>query len=287
MTDNNETLSQIEQHLSALDELFREVTLDAKYVHALEAENAELRMENEKLKQKGIQQARKNERARDAKEWSKTDAILRMFRNRELQAILVAEPRLIPIVMSAASQENTVGYHRITRYYYLKAKVLPLVGWESKNRVLKTQEAYDEVIGTIDDLLPPDDTDLYPDDVYPGSVGYSEEREQAKAEYHSRVEAMKEKYNRDRHFELKDSGIHFYMVQLSPKEYDNRFIIKNGRTLLKTLSELKIEQMEDDEEEDVENIVEEVWPLQRYIMTEKGELSPCQKIIEHSHATSK
>ena len=77
--------------------------------------------------------------------------------------ILMIEPRIRDVIATAAAQINTPGYNRIRTYVELRNRTTHLVGWMAHEPKLKTSICYDVVIRTIDDLLPPDDVDLYPD----------------------------------------------------------------------------------------------------------------------------
>lgn len=95
--------------------------------------------------------------------WSKNAALSRMKTNARLAEILRLEPRLEPIIRAAAQRSNGPGYDRIWAYRDLRDQSFSLVGWHAAHPDLRTMEDYDVVIRTIDDLLPPDDVDLYPD----------------------------------------------------------------------------------------------------------------------------
>jgi len=95
--------------------------------------------------------------------WSKKTAIERMNHNQALQDILQLEPRLRAVIEEAREQRNNKGYHRIRRYTELKRKIASLVGSQAEKEELRSSEAYEIVRSTIDDLLPPDSVDLYPD----------------------------------------------------------------------------------------------------------------------------
>ncbi len=97
------------------------------------------------------------------KQWTKSAALARVSSNERLKALVSREPRLKPIIDSAAAQQNTPGYHRINTYYALKKRASALVGWESPNPALNQTEHFDPVMDAIIDLLPPDDSDLYPE----------------------------------------------------------------------------------------------------------------------------
>lgn len=101
------------------------------------------------------------------KKWTKKSAIARMHNNPLLQQVLQVEPRIRPILEEAEQQKRGGGYHRIRKYIELKRKASRLVGWDSQNKELRTQEFYSAVISTIDDLLPPGDVDLIPSGAHP------------------------------------------------------------------------------------------------------------------------
>ena len=93
--------------------------------------------------------------------WTKSAAIDRGNRNRVLQEALRLEPRLEAIIEEAQSQRRAKGYNRIRKYIELRNKVIPLVGSLAKNPALNRRDYYDAVRETIDDLLPPDEVDIY------------------------------------------------------------------------------------------------------------------------------
>jgi hypothetical protein len=95
--------------------------------------------------------------------WTKQAAIVRMTNNPLLEEVLRIESRLRPIIEEAKSQRKTIGYNRIRRYIELRNRVIPLVGDLAENGLLRKRECYDVVRDTIDDLLPPDEVDIYPD----------------------------------------------------------------------------------------------------------------------------
>lgn len=95
--------------------------------------------------------------------WTKLAALERYRSNVRLRDVISIEPRIQPLLESAAVQENEPGYHRIHTYDSLKTAACSLVGVTAENPQLRTSAAYDLVVGAIADLLPPDDVDLYPD----------------------------------------------------------------------------------------------------------------------------
>jgi len=97
------------------------------------------------------------------KEWTKAAAIKRLNDNKPLHNILIIEPQLNSVIEAAKKQENVEGYHRIRRWYKLKAHMNYLVGFEAKNTQLRTMQHWDVVSKAVNDLLPPDDVDLYPE----------------------------------------------------------------------------------------------------------------------------
>ena len=186
--------------------------------------------------------------------WKKRDAVQRALANQELQQILSAEPGLVPIVMAAAEQRNTVGYDRSQRYSHLKHQAERLVGWFAKNAALRSSPAYDVVIETIADLLPPDDADLYPD-----GVGCPPARQRAREDYYARLDALAARYSADPHMELRDDGVHTYIVRLGEQEYSRRFTL-DGRVQAYTLGSLLEKEFDREQQEEGEDIVEELWP---------------------------
>jgi hypothetical protein len=96
-------------------------------------------------------------------QWTKRAAIDRGNRNRVLQEALRLEPRLEAIIEEAQSQRRAKGYNRIRKYIELRNKVIPLVGSLAENPALNRRDYYDAVRETIDDLLPPDEVDIYPE----------------------------------------------------------------------------------------------------------------------------
>jgi hypothetical protein len=95
--------------------------------------------------------------------WTKDAALNRYRTNSDLQAVVTLEPRVRPLLESAAARLNGPGYNRIREYDRLKTAAMHLVGDGSENPHLKTHKAYDLVVRAIDDLLPPDDVDLFPE----------------------------------------------------------------------------------------------------------------------------
>lgn len=95
--------------------------------------------------------------------WSKKAAIKRMNSNNRLQEILEIEPRLKAVLQEAADCQNQNGYDRIRKYSALRNSLYTLVGWKAEKPGIRSQEDYTLMIRTIDDLLPPDDVDLFPD----------------------------------------------------------------------------------------------------------------------------
>jgi len=95
--------------------------------------------------------------------WTKRAAIERMDRNLVLQQALRLEPRLEAIIAAATSQRRAKGYHRVRRYVELRNQAIPLVGAMAENPALNKAEYFEAVVHTLDDLLPPDGTDIYPD----------------------------------------------------------------------------------------------------------------------------
>jgi hypothetical protein len=95
--------------------------------------------------------------------WTKKGAVRRMRENEKLQEILRIEPRLWPIINEAVAQRRNKTYQRVRMYIALRNRVVPLVGWYAEREELRTTEQYRLVIDTIVDLLPPDETDLWPE----------------------------------------------------------------------------------------------------------------------------
>jgi hypothetical protein len=95
--------------------------------------------------------------------WTKKAAISRMENNSLLQQALDLEPKLKPIIEEARDQRNKRGYDRIRKYIELRNRTSKFVGWLAEDEKLRTTEFYDVVRETIDDLLPPDKSDLHPD----------------------------------------------------------------------------------------------------------------------------
>jgi hypothetical protein len=95
--------------------------------------------------------------------WSKKAAIERMNSNQELQNIMQLEPGLKSVIEEAQAQRNVKGYNRIRQYTELKGKIAFFVGNLATKENLRSTEVYEVVRNTIDDLLPPDSADLYPD----------------------------------------------------------------------------------------------------------------------------
>jgi hypothetical protein len=95
--------------------------------------------------------------------WTKKAALSRMQTNARLADILHLEPRLEPIINYAAQCQNEIGYDRFVTFWTLRNQSVALVGWHAELPELRSTEDYEVIIRTLDDLLPPDDVDLYPD----------------------------------------------------------------------------------------------------------------------------
>lgn len=98
-----------------------------------------------------------------SKKWTKEQAIKRVREDKLLQEIIAIEPRVLDIISQAEAQVNRPGYHRIKTYNGLKGLIKSLVGFNAEKKELRTMVHYDIVVKAVNDLLPPDDVDLFPD----------------------------------------------------------------------------------------------------------------------------
>jgi hypothetical protein len=96
-------------------------------------------------------------------QWTKKAAVDRVNDDPLVQEAMCLEPRLVAVIKEAMHQKRTRGYNRIQKYIELKNRATALVGQFAEVEQLRTQEYYDAVRGAIDDLLPPDHTDLFAD----------------------------------------------------------------------------------------------------------------------------
>lgn len=95
--------------------------------------------------------------------WTKKDAMARFRANKLTQKIVRQERNVAQIIEKAKVQRIEPGYHRIRTYIDLRNEVELYVGWFAQNKALATTEAYDVIVSSIVDLLPPDHIDLYRD----------------------------------------------------------------------------------------------------------------------------
>ena len=96
------------------------------------------------------------------KQWTRQGARVRMGKNKLLKRIMRDNSIIRNIIAEANQQKNKPGYHRIRTYLRLRDDASNQVGWDATKCWSTPEDDYDAVIGTIDDLLPPDDVDLYP-----------------------------------------------------------------------------------------------------------------------------
>ena len=88
--------------------------------------------------------------------WRKKDAIQRAQSNEVLQEVLRIEPRLVAVIDEAKRQRSVRGYDSVGKYIELKNRALRLAGCLAEKEELRTNKAYDAVMRTVYDLLPPD-----------------------------------------------------------------------------------------------------------------------------------
>ena len=94
---------------------------------------------------------------------SKIQAIRDMVNNKRLQEILEIEPLLALTLEEAMAIRRNPEYDRVRTYIRLRNQVVPLVGWFAAQEALHNSGDYQLVIDTIMDLLPQDETDLWPE----------------------------------------------------------------------------------------------------------------------------
>jgi hypothetical protein len=95
--------------------------------------------------------------------WTRQEAITRTNQNKELQQILEIVPRLRRIIERVQQLRIAPGYNQSQAYSDFKAEASEFVGWEAENSELCDSDSYEVVIDAIVSLLPPDESDLYPD----------------------------------------------------------------------------------------------------------------------------
>lgn len=88
--------------------------------------------------------------------WTKEAAVAKMQANTVLAEVIRIEPRIQAVINQALSVTPYRGYSRVKTYYRLKRQAYYLVGFEAEKPELRTSTYFDAVVGTIDDLLPPD-----------------------------------------------------------------------------------------------------------------------------------
>ena len=100
-----------------------------------------------------------------SQKWTKQGARSRASRNKLLQKIMRDNSWVCTIIQRADGQMNELGYNRIRTYLTLRDSVSGKngVGWDARQCWKTPEEDYDSVVGAIDDLLPPDDVDLFPE----------------------------------------------------------------------------------------------------------------------------
>jgi hypothetical protein len=94
--------------------------------------------------------------------WTKQDAIQRLNNNNSLLKIIKIEPRISDIVSDILKLNNCQGYNRDEEYRYFKTRLIKLVGHTAENDEVGDADSYEAVIRVVDDLLPPDSVELYP-----------------------------------------------------------------------------------------------------------------------------
>jgi hypothetical protein len=96
-------------------------------------------------------------------EWTSQHAVKSLQANTEFQRIAIIEPRMTDVVSEVTRIKPRKGYNRHAEYLRFKTQISSLVGWRAENPELSDSSSYDVMIRVIDDLLPPDAADLYPD----------------------------------------------------------------------------------------------------------------------------
>ncbi len=94
--------------------------------------------------------------------WTKQDAIHRLNSNKKFLKIIKIEPRISGIISDVIKLNNCQGYNRDEEYRRLKSEVIKFVGYLAENDEVGDAESYELVIRVLDDLLPPDTVELYP-----------------------------------------------------------------------------------------------------------------------------
>jgi hypothetical protein len=94
--------------------------------------------------------------------WTKQDSVQRLNGNKKLQKIIKIEPRISEIISDILKLKNYRGYNRDEEYRHFKSRAKKLVGYETDKDEVGDSDSYVIVIKTIDDLLPPDAVELYP-----------------------------------------------------------------------------------------------------------------------------
>jgi len=94
--------------------------------------------------------------------WTKQDAMHRLNSNKKLLKIIKIEPRISGIIYDVLKLNNCQGYNRDEEYRQFKSRVIKFVGHTGENDAVADAASYEVVIRVIDDLLPPDVVELYP-----------------------------------------------------------------------------------------------------------------------------
>jgi len=94
--------------------------------------------------------------------WTKQDAIQRLNSNKKLLKIIKIEPRISDIISDVLKLNNCQGYNRDEEYRHFKTRLIKLVGHTAENDEVGDADSYEVVIRVVDDLLPPDSVELYP-----------------------------------------------------------------------------------------------------------------------------
>ncbi len=94
--------------------------------------------------------------------WTKQDALQRLNSNKEILKIIKIEPRISALITEAIKLDNCHGYNRDETYRQFKSKLIKFVGHTAENDKVGDADSYEVVIRVLDDLLPPDAVELYP-----------------------------------------------------------------------------------------------------------------------------
>lgn len=95
--------------------------------------------------------------------WTKQGAVNRLNENNKLKKIIKIEPRISEIITDILKLKNCQDYNRDEEYRHFKSRLIKYVGHTAENDEVGDEDSYEVVIKVMDDLLPPDAVELYPD----------------------------------------------------------------------------------------------------------------------------